>query len=174
MHYCLLDLEGSLVASSTGGQTMKQFTQSGIFMIALCLCALCAACVAPPSNHNNSLQESASSELAGSKWRLLQLGEPAVTPDAEITVTFSADRLLGHSGCNDYSGSYQLTGDTIRISNTEVTTMACKETLRMTQEALYLEMLTKVNKFKVQSQQLELFDDQEKPVLIFAAIAANS
>ena len=70
--------------------------------------------------------------LEGAVWRLKE-----IMPDPQsatlsrltrpVTVRFESGRLAGFSGCNNFSGSYQLHGDRLTIGPVASTQMACPE-----------------------------------------------
>ncbi len=60
---------------------------------------------------------------------------------SQITIQFRADQVSGSAGCNLYGGSYTLTGDTLQITATSTTLMACGEET-MAQESSFLFDLT--------------------------------
>jgi heat shock protein HslJ len=102
--------------------------------------------------------DAAGSPLAGTAWVLATLnGQPPV-PDTQITLSFDVTDLAGSDGCNRYRSSYQAVGDTIRIAeNLMGTMMACPEPV-MQQASGYQAALKGVATFKVDGQQLTLFD----------------
>ncbi len=74
---------------------------------------------------------SAPARLEGAAWRLLDL--PGVQPAAlaqltrPVTARFESGRLTGFAGCNNFSGSYTLDGDQLKIGPVASTQMACPE-----------------------------------------------
>jgi heat shock protein HslJ len=67
--------------------------------------------------------------LADGSWQLLALsGQPvAGGGTAAVTVTFDAGRVQGFAGCNQFSGSYTLDGQTLALGDLASTMMACPE-----------------------------------------------
>ncbi len=69
--------------------------------------------------------------LDGGAWRLQEL--PGVQAaalaqlDRPVTARFEAGRLSGFAGCNNFSGSYSLDGDQLKIGPVASTQMACPE-----------------------------------------------
>ena len=68
--------------------------------------------------------------LEGSGWRLTAYRGPdgalvAVPDGVEATARFVDGRVSGSTGCNSYSGSYDLGGDELRIGPLAMTRKAC-------------------------------------------------
>jgi heat shock protein HslJ len=73
----------------------------------------------------------APSSLEGSTWRLTHIAGTAPAGLADltqpVTVRFEAGRAQGFSGCNRFSGGYQLEGDRLTLGPVAGTMMACPE-----------------------------------------------
>ena len=73
----------------------------------------------------------AASSLEGPTWRLTQISgaEPAglATLARAVTVRFEAGQARGFSGCNSFSGGYELEGDRLKLGQLASTMMACPE-----------------------------------------------
>lgn len=63
--------------------------------------------------------------LAGSSWRVVEIGGRAVKFDRVPTLRFAGDRVTGSTGCNGYGAAYRLNGDRLTISTMISTKMAC-------------------------------------------------
>jgi heat shock protein HslJ len=75
-----------------------------------------------------------------------------------ITATFEDGQVSGSAGCNSYSGSYQVSGDTITVGAVAITEMACLEPEGvMEQELLFVEFLTDAQTFRIADGQLQTF-----------------
>jgi heat shock protein HslJ len=74
---------------------------------------------------------SAMASLESGTWRLQEL--PGAQPSAlaqlqrPVTMRFESGRLSGFAGCNNFSGSYTLAGDQLKIGPVASTQMACPE-----------------------------------------------
>jgi heat shock protein HslJ len=99
------------------------------------------------------------------KWIItsmaIQGGTAVIQPEAEITLYFNSDGTLsGNGGCNNYFGSFELTGQTtekgdgIAIGPLGMTEMYCPD--YSDQENLYLGVLQKVIAFDIDGSQLAL------------------
>lgn len=89
-------------------------------------------------------------------------GKEAVTSlvaGSTITAEFSEDGTLsGNAGCNMYNGTYEVSGDSMTIGPLATTKKACEPDVNE-QEANYLAALTRVTKYTIRGDQLELRDD---------------
>lgn len=69
--------------------------------------------------------------LEGAAWRLMEL--PGASSGAlarltrPVTARFESGRLTGFAGCNNFSGSFTLDGDQLKIGQVASTQMACPE-----------------------------------------------
>jgi heat shock protein HslJ len=87
--------------------------------------------------------------LQGAEWVVEDINGTGIIDSSRVTLNFSADRRLsGRASCNTYTGAYTLTGETLTISKTGVTRMACAPGL-MRQEDLFLDVLKNVRGFAV-------------------------
>lgn len=91
----------------------------------------------------------------------IQDGTAVTHPTTEISLTFNSDgSLTGYDGCNNYFGSFTLTGMTtpkgngMTISNIASSKKYC-ETLAQ-QEAMYLAILGKTMAYNVNGNQLSM------------------
>ena len=75
--------------------------------------------------------DAAAASLEGPTWRLTKISgaEPAGLADLTqpVTVQFEAGRAQGFSGCNRFTGGYQLEGDSLTLGPIAGTMMACPE-----------------------------------------------
>lgn len=111
-------------------------------------------------------------DLFQTEWDLFKIGatKPKLTAtDNKISILFSKDNshFAGFSGCNRYSGKYDIKKEKLLFDNIISTKMACPET-DMTFEESYLNALNKVNNFAINGDSLFLKKD-ERAVLIFLA-----
>jgi heat shock protein HslJ len=79
-------------------------------------------------------------DLTGSLWRFTHIGGTPVEDQARTELRFAAGSLSGSAGCNRFSGSFALAGDTLTTSPLAVTKMACMGAAG-TQEAALLALL---------------------------------
>jgi len=64
-------------------------------------------------------------ELAGTNWSFVSIGAVAVTADRPTALQFDGNRLSGSAGCNRFSGTYSVDGDTLKAGPLMATEMAC-------------------------------------------------
>ena len=103
----------------------------------------------------------AATELRGTKWLLVALGDKPVTVTdsnraAHIILQPDSKQVAGSGGCNRMFGTYELNGDALRFSGVGATKMACKD--GMDTEGAFLPALLRVRQWKIAGQQLELSD----------------
>lgn len=99
--------------------------------------------------------------LEDTDWRLTRLGDqsvstsnPAAVPD--LTFRSEDDRVSGTGGCNQFSGSYDLDGETITLGRIASTLMACEEGMEI--ESAFFAALERVRTWNVDGGTLELYD----------------
>lgn len=97
-----------------------------------------------------------SSDLKGSAWELVSLGNSLPVPGTNITLSFDKDNLGGNGGCNSYGGEFKLKGDKLTIGDVYSTEMYCEAEGIMDQEARYYQMISNVESFSVDGEELIL------------------
>jgi heat shock protein HslJ len=96
--------------------------------------------------------------LAGTSWVLVAYGEARPIPGTTITANFEDGQLRGSAGCNTYFGSYQVSGDKIRVGDMAMTEMACLEPAGvMEQEQVFAEFMRNAQSFRLVDGQLQIF-----------------
>ena len=110
--------------------------------------------------------ESAAS-LAG-KWTLLTLNGAPLLAGSMINATFEEGKITGFSGCNSYGGAYTVKGAGLQLGEIAMTLMDCLEDGVMEQEQAYMEALSNVTKFRLDSNRLELLDASGAMLLAYA------
>jgi heat shock protein HslJ len=75
--------------------------------------------------------------------------------------------LDGNAGCNNYFGSYTLSGSTISIGTLGTTVMSCGEPGVMDLETTYLAVLPQMNLYTVSGNELTLSDGTGKITMIY-------
>jgi heat shock protein HslJ len=103
-------------------------------------------------------ESAASDPLDGTSWVLMAYRKTRPISGTTITATFEDGQVRGSAGCNSYSGSYQISGDTITVGAVAITEMACLEPEGvMEQELLFVEFLTDAQTFRLADGQLQTF-----------------
>lgn len=110
---------------------------------------LVAACSGTGPADQNTLQ--------GSRWTLVGLADETPLGEVDVTAEFSEGQVAGNSGCNSYSGTYEVDGENIEIGELTMTLMACLDPDGiMDQEQRFLELLAGSQTFTVEGDQLIL------------------
>lgn len=109
-----------------------------------------------------------SSPLGGTAWILDPASIDVVIPEGgeEVTLAFSTDgSFAGHSGCNNYTGSYSTTDDgEIAVTDTAATRAMCEDNVMAVEDA-YLAALEQVERFEINGDVLTLSDADGAEVL---------
>jgi len=63
--------------------------------------------------------------LAGSSWTFVSIGGVTVAADRATALQFDGNRLSGSAGCNRFSGTYSVDGETLKAGPLMATEMAC-------------------------------------------------
>jgi len=124
--------------------------KKSIIFVVLYLGAVALVACAPYSS-----QGGGGGDLTGQVWALSEMKGKGLVPDTGITAQFTSDGKIGGSaGCNQYSGTYTVSGNTITISSPLASTMmACAPDV-MEQEAAYLKALGEAKTYSVIGDQL--------------------
>jgi heat shock protein HslJ len=110
--------------------------------------------------------------LAGTDWRLVSLGpaggETNLVAGTTVTLKFSEDgRASGSTGCNSYSGTYQVRGDAISFGRMISTKRACLDQNANQQEQRFLSALELASRFRLSANRLTILSDRGRTVLNF-------
>jgi heat shock protein HslJ len=111
--------------------------------------------------------------LAGTAWQATALydaevgGIGVVLPGTSLTVAFGpGGGVNGSSGCNSYSASYTVDGQSLSITPPGGTTMICGEPEGiMEQETAFLSALAAAGSFELSGNQLAILDASGQPVI---------
>jgi heat shock protein HslJ len=95
-------------------------------------------------------------DLEGTHWVLIEMdGHPPIA-GRSITLGFEDGEVRGHLGCNSFSGSYSLRGDTLEFGLLMSTLMACVDDDLMQQEGRMFELLGQVERVQFVDGRLHL------------------
>ena len=117
----------------------------------------------------------ADSPLRGTYWKLVRLGDEAVTPAPgrrEAHMVLADDRLTvsGSGGCNRFTGAFEREGaDGLRFSRLAGTMMACLDGEAV--ERSFFQALSNTRHFRIAGAQLELLDAQQQVLARLQAVA---
>ncbi len=103
-----------------------------------------------------STRATAVSSLPGKIWVVDSLVGKAPLRGTELTSEFTAKRRVsGSAGCNRYTGTYKVSGSTIRILPQATTRKACADPIER-QETAFLKILSRARSFVVSGGTLTL------------------
>lgn len=106
--------------------------------------------------------------LDGTRYKLIGWSETAQSPAGfEITASFSAGKISGHSAVNTYGGTYTAgPSNAFSVGQLASTEMAGPEPA-MKAESTYLKLLAAAKSYREARGQLTLFDASGKASLIY-------
>jgi len=124
-----------------------------------------------PSTHNPttspSKQNSAPASLTGTEWILQDLAGTPALPNVKATLAFpEAGRAVGNASCNRFTGSAEISGDTIKFEILASTRLACADNAVSSQETEYLKALAAAAKrFELKDSTLLIYaEGYDKPL----------
>ncbi|WGD35617.1 META domain-containing protein [Olleya sp. YS] len=113
------------------------------------------------ANATTDMKQNISDNLNGS-FVVSKLGEStSVQNDLTIKFDDATKRVSGFSGCNNFSGSYQIKDKKIAILNLISTEKACLDDTNMV-ESKFLQSLTKANNFKIKNNEIVFLNDSKQ------------
>jgi len=103
--------------------------------------------------------------LRGTAWILEDLAGSGVIDNVQATLEFRKDgKVSGRGSCNRFTGSTEISGNTLKMGPLASTRMMCPEAL-MNQETKYLKALESAQRFERQGSTLLIYSqDLEKPL----------
>ncbi|HAJ34226.1 MAG TPA: heat-shock protein [Chloroflexi bacterium] len=120
----------------------------------------------------------AGAALEGPTWQLTGVadvsGVVSATPEGVMaTATFADGRVSGSGGCNNYSASYTLDGDSLTILPGPMTMMACPEP-QMTVEQQLMAALGTTAAYEIANGELHLLNADGQVVATFTVLEPTS
>ncbi|MBX2915169.1 MAG: META domain-containing protein [Cyclobacteriaceae bacterium] len=133
---------------------MKKIGYS-IFIVVL----VAAAC--KPSNKINKVVGITKATFENTKWALTELDAQAITFENKPYLMFAPKSMVvnGFGGCNQLAGSYESSGQKLKLNNMAATRMFCQETMQT--ENAFLQTLQQVNHYRIEGHQLMLLQDDK-------------
>jgi heat shock protein HslJ len=126
---------------------------------------------------NRDGAETVADPLAGTRWQVRSYYNPAnvggmASPvgGTQLTAEFAGGQVAGSAGCNSYSASYTVDGDSLTIGQAAVTMMFCEGL--MDQEAAFLAAMQSASAFKLEADQLHILNDKGQVVVDFVPYTA--
>jgi heat shock protein HslJ len=109
-------------------------------------------------------------DLTGKVWALTELmGKPPVSGTG-ISAQFTTDgKVAGSAGCNQYSGTYTVSGSNITFTTPMASTMMMCEQAVMDQESAYLKALGEAKTFAIKGDQLTLSGGDGTQLAVYKA-----
>jgi heat shock protein HslJ len=148
--------DGALVLTGSGGELVFD-PEAGI------------EASEPPAEATIAPSDGGTTAIVGPTWTLTSFLGLAVRGLEPATLVLSDDGTLsGDAGCNDYHGSYELTGDTITISDVGATRKICPGPMAMGLELGYLQALPAMTRWQVEGDELLLADETGSAVMTFS------
>lgn len=140
---------------------MKNYIGLGILSILLFSCS-------------SSKKLTTSNQLPEKYWKLIEIRGQKVTSEnylkePHFILKAKDNRIVGNSGCNSFSGTYELTPETNRIAiyNIAMTRMAC---IKPTVEEALIKVLETVDNYTVKNDTLQLNKARMAPMAKFVAV----
>ena len=111
--------------------------------------------------------------IEGPTWRLVQLGDQPIAAgsepqrDAQVQFDAASGRVSGSGGCNRVSGSFQRSGNSLRLSQLASTRMACADPVRNADETAFFAALQATASYRLQGPaRLALLDAGGRTVAV--------
>lgn len=90
--------------------------------------------------------------LIGSEWQIVAVAGEPVPADVTVTIEFSdTGAVYGSSGCNRYSGAYELTGENLLFGQLASTRMACAGTQMQVEDRVH-KSFAEITAFDINAQ----------------------
>lgn len=112
--------------------------------------------------------------IEGPLWMLAELGDQPVAPgpdprsDPQIQFDRANGRVSGSGGCNRMSGTYQRSGNSLRLGQLAATKMACVDPQRSSNESAFFAALQSATNYRLQGPgRLALLDAGGRTVATF-------
>ncbi|WP_026714871.1 META domain-containing protein [Flavobacterium daejeonense] len=140
---------------------MKNYIGLGILSILLFSCS-------------SNKKITTSNQLQEKYWKLIEIRGQKVTSEnylkePHFILKAKENRITGNSGCNSFSGTYELTPETNRIAiyNIAMTRMAC---IKPTVEEAFIKVLETADNYTVKNDTLQLNKARMAPMAKFVAV----
>jgi heat shock protein HslJ len=115
---------------------------------------LCLATLALAACGGDDDADATGASLEGTQWTLVG-GVDDVPEDAVPRLMLDEGTASGSGGCNNYTGPYEVDGDSITIGPLAATMMACEEP-KQTVETTYLQALEAAGAWSIDGGELVL------------------
>jgi heat shock protein HslJ len=136
---------------------------------------LLAACGDDSSSSDTTTagETAAADALSGTRWTLDVAGLDVPGADKVLpTIAFADGSVSGSAGCNTFTGSYTVSGDSLTLGQLASTQIACG-TVETAVETVVLERLGKVAGYQATADSLTLTDSSGATLLTYAPAPAG-
>lgn len=98
-------------------------------------------------------------DIRNKYWKLVELeGDTVIVTEDQrephIIFKLSEENVKGSGGCNNFFGTYKISGDSVQIGPLGITRKFCDS--MMDQEAKFMRVLEEADKFKIFGETLEM------------------
>lgn len=125
--------------------------------IVLVLIIIGASC--RPSDKINKAVGITKATLENTRWVLTELRAESITLENKPYLMFAKKSLVlnGFGGCNQLAGSYEVSGQKLKLNNIAATRMFCQESMAV--ETSFIESLQVINSYQIVGHELHLLQD---------------
>ncbi len=104
--------------------------------------------------------------LKKTSWTLYQLNGNPVKSEKDVTINFneSDNKTYGNAACNNFTGTYILSGKNLSFNPLASTKKMCPE---LEYETVYLKSLQNTVSYKISGNELSLYDSSGTLLMIF-------
>jgi uncharacterized lipoprotein YbaY/heat shock protein HslJ len=108
-------------------------------------------------------------------WMLVSLKENSLIENTQITLQFENFQASGSAGCNRYNTSYERRGTDLNFGLVTSTAMECElPEGMMKQESAYFDALELVIAYRIENQQLKMFDRSNNQDLVYDSVVMGN
>jgi len=92
--------------------------------------------------------------LDGTIWKVVYIDSTPLLEETTLTLRFHKRKVKGSSGCNTFSGRYDVEDDSIKITELELTTANCMNPKIMQQERMFTGLVQQISRFTMSAEEL--------------------
>ncbi len=113
-----------------------------------------------PSDKINKAVGITKATLENTQWALIELRTESITLENKPYLMFAKKSMVvnGFGGCNQLAGSYEVSGQKIKLNNIAATRMFCQESMPV--ETSFLQSLQAINSYRIEGHELLLLQDE--------------
>jgi putative lipoprotein len=112
--------------------------------------------------------------VVGPQWLLESIGDSQAAAGSIVTLKLGGDGVaIGSGGCNMFSGTYTLSGDTVTFSPLVSTRMACADDAATQQETAFLEALQTATRYELTDEGLTIWYGDGQALHFVATLAGT-